>query len=170
MFQTEKALTGSVTKAGENPSRRGVLRIFALGATAIAASVITARTARATIFTGYIEGTAVGGYDSVAYHTQGEAIPGSDAITLEYQGATWRFASEENKALFEANPTAYSPEYGGHCAWAMAQGYLAQGDPEVWRIVDGRLFLNATEGVNRRWLRNLDGFIVDADSNWPNFA
>ena len=70
---------------------------------------------------------------------------------------------------FEANPQAYAPEYGGHCAWAMAQGYLAHGDPEVWRIVDGRLFLNANQSVNRRWLRDLDRFIVQADTNWPSF-
>lgn len=151
-------------------SRRTVLRTIALGLAAASATMISARTARARIFTGFIEGTAVGGYDAVAYHTQGQAVPGDPSITLSHQGATWRFATAENRALFEANPDAYAPEYGGHCAWAAAQGYLAQGDPEVWRIFDGRLFLNATQGVNRRWLRDVEGFIQQADANWPSLS
>lgn len=162
MFQTDK-----VRADVAEPTRRGALRILTLGFAAATATMVSARTARARIFTGFIEGTAVGGYDAVAYHTQGGAVPGDPAITLSHEGATWRFASEENLAAFQANPDAYAPEYGGHCAWATAQGYLAQGDPEIWRIFDGRLFLNATQGVNRRWLRNVDGFIVEADANWP---
>lgn len=149
-------------------SRRSVLRLVGLGLAAASATMISARTARARIFTGFVEGTALGGYDAVAYHTTGQALRGSEAITLSYQGAVWRFASAENRSLFEANPDAYAPEYGGHCAWATAQGYLAQGDPEVWRIVDGRLFLNASQGINRRWLRDVPGFISEADANWPS--
>ncbi len=162
MFQTD---TQSVATASTD--RRSFLRLMVLGLTAATATMVSARAARARIFTGFIDGTAVGGYDSVAYHTQGEAILGDPSITLNYEGATWRFASEENRALFEADPEAYAPEYGGHCAWAASQNYLAQGDPEIWRIIDGRLFLNATEGVNRRWLRDLEGHIMQADANWP---
>jgi YHS domain-containing protein len=163
MFQTDNPADIAVA-----PTRRGALRLLALGFTAATATMISVRTARARIFTGFIEGTAVGGYDAVAYHTQGEAVPGDPSITLEHEGATWRFATEESRAAFQANPDAYAPEYGGHCAWATAQGYLAQGDPEIWRIFDGRLFLNASQGVNRRWLRNVDEFIVQADANWPS--
>lgn len=156
------------SSALSNPSRRGVLKLLSLGVVAATATMVSARVARARIFTGFIEGTAVGGYDAVAYHSQGEAVPGDPSITLEHEGATWRFASEANRAAFEANPSAYAPQYGGHCAWAAAEGYLAQGDPEVWRIIDGRLFLNANQSINRRWLRDLDGFIARADANWPS--
>lgn len=169
MFQTDNS-SRAAAQSNETVTRRGALRLLGLGLAAATATMVSARAVRATIFTGFIEGTAVGGYDAVAYHTQGSAIPGDAAITLSHKGATWRFANEANRAAFQANPEAYGPEYGGHCAWAMAQGYLAQGDPEVWRIIDGRLFLNATEGVNRRWLRDLDGFIAQADTNWPGFA
>lgn len=155
------------SKTADDYSRRVVLRLVGLGLAAATATMISARAARARIFTGFIEGTALGGYDAVAYHTTGDALRGSEDITLSYQGATWRFANAENRALFEANPDAYAPEYGGHCAWAAAQGYLAQGDPNVWRIVDGRLFLNASQGINRRWLRDIPGFIAQADANWP---
>ncbi|MBO6673911.1 MAG: tat pathway signal sequence domain protein [Rhizobiales bacterium] len=168
MFQTDKARVTLADTNSAKPTRRGALRLLTLGFAAATATMISARTARARIFTGFIEGTAVGGYDAVAYHTQGEAVPGDPAITLEHEGATWRFSSEANRAAFAADPDAYAPEYGGHCAWATAQGYLAQGDPEIWRIFDGRLFLNATQGVNRRWLRDVDGFIMQADANWPS--
>lgn len=164
----QKAPCSASAKTAGNYSRRGVLRLVGVGLAAATATMISARAARARIFTGFIEGTAVGGYDAVTYHTTGVATPGSEEITLSYEGATWRFASVENRDLFEANPEAYAPEYGGHCAWAMAQGYLAQGDPEVWRIVDGRLFLNASQGINRRWLRDIPGFIAQADANWPS--
>lgn len=162
-FQTDKALCREV------PSRRAVLRLLGLGALAAGGAVVASRPAEAVIYTGFVPGTALGGYDAVAYHTQGDAVRGSDAITFSYKGATWRFANDDNRRRFEANPEVYAPEYGGHCAWAMAQGYLAQGDPEVWRIVDGRLFLNANQSVNRRWLRDLERFIVQADTNWPSF-
>lgn len=163
----QKTPFDSVTKASCDFSRRGVLRFVGLGLATATATMISARVARARIFTGFIEGTAVGGYDAVTYHTQGTAVPGDAAITLSYEGATWRFASAQNRVLFEANPDAYAPQYGGHCAWAAAQGYLAQGDPNVWRIVDGRLYLNASQGINRQWLRDVPGFITQADANWP---
>lgn len=163
MFQSENR-----TACPDILTRRGALCFLAVGFAAATATMISARTARARIFTGFVEGTALGGYDAVAYHTSGQAVRGSQSITLSYQGATWRFASAENRSLFEANPGTYAPEYGGHCAWAAAQGYLAQGDPEVWRVVDGRLFLNASQGINRRWLRDVPGFITQADANWPS--
>lgn len=166
MFQSSPC--DDAARASGECSRRGILRLVGLGLAAASVTMISARTARARIFTGFVEGTAVGGYDAVAYHTTGQAVQGSEAITLSYQGAVWRFANDENRRLFEADPEAYAPQYGGHCAWAAAQGYLAQGDPEVWRIVDGRLFLNASQGINRRWLRDVPGFIRQADENWPS--
>lgn len=149
------------------PDRRAVLRATGMLVLAGAALAGGMRPARARIYTGFIDGTAVGGFDAVAYHSDGVALPGDPAITLEHEGATWRFASEANRTAFAADPDRYAPAYGGHCAWAMAQGYLAPGDPQVWRIEGGRLFLNASEGVHRRWLRDVPGFIARADAAWP---
>lgn len=163
----QKTPCDSTVKTSGDFSRRGVLRLVGVGLVAATATMISAHAARARIFTGFVEGTALGGYDAVAYHTTGEAMRGNETTTLSYQGAIWRFANAENLALFEANPGTYAPQYGGHCAWAAAQGYLAQGDPNVWRIVDGRLYLNASQGINRRWLRDIPGFISQADANWP---
>lgn len=109
---------------------------------------------------------AVGGYDVVAYHTQGAAVPGDDAHTMTLYGVSWRFSSAENMAAFAASPDAYRPQYGGYCAWAMAKGKRAAGDPEVWHIHNGKLYLNVSRGIKRKWLREIDDFITKADAAW----
>ena len=114
-------------------------------------------------------GLAVGGYDTVAYFTMGKPVEGSSEFSVEHNGATWRFASAEHRDLFVANPEKYAPQYGGHCAYAMAKGSLASVVPEAWDIVDGRLFLNYSLGVQKLWRGDRDNFIVAADQEWPKF-
>ena len=75
-------------------------------------------------------GLAAGGYDVTAYFTQGKPVRGSAKHELMLHGATWRFATADNKARFQANPAAYAPQFGGYCAWAVSQGYIASGDPQ----------------------------------------
>ena len=83
-------------------------------------------------------GGAIRGYDPVAYFTEGRPVQGKSAHRSEWIGATWSFASAENRAAFETNPEKYAPRYGGYCAWAVSQGYTASIDPEAWKIVTGR--------------------------------
>ena len=110
---------------------------------------------------------AIRGYDPVAYFTQGKPVKGDRRFSLEYQGATWRFASAENRDLFAAEPGRYAPQYGGYCAWAVSQGYTASVDPDAWRIVNDKLYLNYSTGVQKRWSRDVPGNIAKADANWP---
>ena len=112
-------------------------------------------------------GVAIGGYDPVAYFTVGEAVEGDQAITVEHEGATYRFSSTEHRDLFVAAPDQYLPEYGGWCAYAMASGSFARVDPEAWIIHDGRLFLNFSHRINRRFAGDLEGYIQSADAEWP---
>lgn len=119
------------------------------------------------VYTGLLSNTGAGGYDTVSYFETGQPTKGASDYTAEYQGATWRFASAENLARFKDNPERYAPAYGGYCAWAVSQGYLAKGDPEHWSIRDGRLYLNYNQAVQDRWLKDTDGFIRQADVNWP---
>ena len=86
----------------------------------------------------------------------------------EWQGATWRFSSAENKRLFASNPEAYAPQYGGYCAKALSEGNVVSTDPNAWKIVDGKLYLNYSPQVQRQWLRDVPGNIAKADSRWPN--
>ncbi len=112
-------------------------------------------------------GVAIEGTDPVAYFTEGRPVEGSKAHSLEYMGATWRFATAANKSAFEADPTKYAPQYGGYCAWAVSQGYTAGIDPDAWTIVEGKLYLNYSESVMETWLEDRDALIDRADANWP---
>ena len=116
------------------------------------------------------DGVAVRGTDVVAYFTERRAIAGSPAFTHDWRGATWRFASAANRDLFAADPDRYAPAYGGFCAFAVSEGYTAPIDPQAWRIVDGRLFLNYDQAIKRRWERDIPGRVARADANWPRLS
>lgn len=127
----------------------------------------TALASEPPVYTGLLSNTGAGGYDVVSYFEAGEPTKGSADYSTRHQGATWRFASAENLARFSNNPELYLPAYGGYCAWAVSQGYLAKGDPRHWSIRQGRLYLNYNQSVQDRWLQSPDKFIQQADANWP---
>jgi len=82
-------------------------------------------------------------------------------------GATWLFSNVENRDLFAANPEQYAAQYGGYCAYAVSEGHTASIDPEAWKIVDGKLYLNYSKGVQKKWLADTTGRIQRGDKNWP---
>jgi YHS domain-containing protein len=98
----------------------------------------------------------------------GKPMAGSSQFEYVWNGATWRFSSAENLALFMANPEAYAPQYGGYCAQAVSEGNLATTNPNAWRIVDGKLYLNYSLVVQQQWLQDIPGNIARADANWPD--
>lgn len=110
---------------------------------------------------------AVQGYDPVAYFTVGAPVKGSPEFSLEHKGATWRFSSAENLEKFKADPASFEPQYGGHCAWAVSKGYTARGNAQNWKIVDGKLYLNYNDKVQKDWSSDIPGNIAKADSEWP---
>ena len=112
-------------------------------------------------------GLAIGGTDPVAYFEQGRPIEGSSQFEYQWNGATWRFHSEANKALFVSNPEEYAPQYGGYCSYAVSRGYTAKTEPEAWTIVDGKLYLNFSLDVRDLWSQDIPGNIAKADRNWP---
>ena len=114
------------------------------------------------------DGIAVDGTDVVAYFTEGAPVAGDAAITHDWMGATWQFSSEENRAVFVADPARYAPQYGGYCAYAVSEGYTASTVPEAWSIVDDKLYLNFSPRIQRRWSRDIPGRIAAADANWPS--
>ena len=111
-------------------------------------------------------GLALKGYDPVAYFTLGRPVKGDARLTFEWKGATWRFSTTEHRNAFVAEPERYAPSYGGYCAWAMSQGRLANIDPEAWKIVSGKLYLNYNDDIQKRWERDIPGFIAKADAAW----
>lgn len=112
-------------------------------------------------------GVAVDGSDVVAYFTEGRPVSGSADFTHDWRGVTWRFASAANRDAFAADPARYAPQYGGYCAWAVSEGYTASTVPEAWKIVDGKLYLNYSRRIQRRWERDIPGRIAAGDKNWP---
>jgi YHS domain-containing protein len=113
-------------------------------------------------------GLAIRGYDAVAYYQQSAPVKGSSQFSYQWRGATWLFASAENLDRFQADPERYAPQYGGYCAYAVSKGRTASIDPEAWRIVDGKLYLNYSKGVQKKWEQDVPGNIVKADEYWPD--
>jgi YHS domain-containing protein len=115
-------------------------------------------------------GLAAHGYDVVAYFAQGGPLKGSDRFATAYAGATYRFASQENLDAFRASPEKYVPAYGGFCAFGVALAKKFDGDPLVWKIHAGRLYLNLNEEIQQKWSRDLAGQVAKADANWRAIA
>lgn len=134
----------------------------------VASMRAAAAAGKSPVFTGLIDGVGAGGYDVVAYFNANAATPGRADITAVHDGVTYRFASAENRDTFAAAPDRYLPQYGGYCAYAVANGYTAKIDPEAWSVVDGKLYLNFNRSVRARWERDIPGYISSANANWPS--
>lgn len=115
------------------------------------------------------QGLALKGYDAVAYFTGGKAAQGTGEFSHTWGGATWHFTNAANRDRFAQEPTKYAPQYGGYCSWAVSHGYTADGDPEAWKIVDGKLYLNYNLKVKEKWEENIPEYVRKGDENWPAF-
>ena len=113
-------------------------------------------------------GIALKGYDVVAYFQQSRPVKGSSQFSYHWMDANWQFSSAQNRDLFASDPQRYAPQYGGYCAYAVSHGHTASVNPEAWRIVDGKLYLNHDKLVHKLWERDAPGHIRKADKNWPD--
>ena len=109
---------------------------------------------------------AIKGYDTVAYFKDSKALKGNESFTVQWHDMTWYFATKENKDLFAAGPEKFAPQYDGYCAWALTESRKAITDPEVWKIVDGKLYLNCSKSAYEKWSKDIPGNIRKADANW----
>ena len=114
---------------------------------------------------------AIKGYDAVSYWDQSPA-KGDKAFSVEWRGATWLFSSQAHLDKFMLNPVQYAPQYGGYCAWAMAdgKGRAVNIDPQAWSIYQDKLYLNYNQNVLKEWLKTKDSDIEVADKNYPNIS
>lgn len=120
------------------------------------------------VYTSWLDDQAIGGYDLVSFFS-GKPIMGNENYKIEYSDATWSFSSRANMDLFQTNPSAFMPQYGGYCAWAMAHGKLAKGSPESWHVRDGKLYFNYNNRIHEQWVRDIPGFLQKANQYWPRF-
>jgi YHS domain-containing protein len=109
---------------------------------------------------------AIGGYDTVSYH-DGAPTAGEARINHFWNGAIWFFSSAENRDKFAADPARYAPAYDGYCSWAASQGYKAPGDPTVYQVVDGTLYVQVHPRAQELWQADIPAHIAAGDENWP---
>lgn len=110
---------------------------------------------------------AVHKFDVVAYTADSAALRGRAEFEYRWQNAVWRFISAAHRDEFSRNPERYAPQFGGYCAWAVSRGHIADVDPEAWKIVHGKLYLNYSKRVQRMWEQDIPGNIARAEGNWP---
>jgi YHS domain-containing protein len=115
-------------------------------------------------------GVAIDGYDPVAFFTDQKPVKGDARITSTFSGAIYWFASADHKALFDANPAKYEPQFGGYCAYAASIDTISPIDPNYWEIVNGRLILQHNKRAWDKWHADAPGNLVKADHNWPGLV
>ncbi len=112
-------------------------------------------------------GIALKGHDPVAYFADGKPTKGRAAYSATVDGATYQFASAENRSRFIALPSRYTPAYGGFCALGVSRNKKVTGDPNAWKIVAGRLYINSSPKSLAIWSGDIPGNIDKADAAWP---
>ena len=111
-------------------------------------------------------GKAIKGYDAVAFFKQLKPVMGADSLSYSYKGVNWLFSSAENLTLFKANPEKYEPQFGGYCAYGIADGHKAPTQTETWAIIDDKLYFNYNLKVKEMWNKNQKNFIEKANQIW----
>ena len=137
----------------------------------LAGSAMAQNLREGDIDTNYFGNVALEGYDPVAYFTVGKATPGDPSITAQWLGAEWHFASAANRDAFMADPIAYAPQYGGHCADGMAYDATAVQsniDPNAWRVINGKLYISY-DPVSASEFDTIPDLIQRADANWATY-
>ena len=118
---------------------------------------------------GYFSDIAMDGYDAVDYFTQSKPVKGKQDYSYRWKDATWLFSSEANLKQFIASPDAFAPQYGGYCSNQMSLGNLSDIDPDVWRIIDNRLYLFGHDNGRVRWSKKTKQRITKADHHWQSY-
>ena len=108
----------------------------------------------------------VQGYDLVSYHTGKKPLRGTGNHISVYKKVTYLFVSEKNKQLFLKAPEKYVPAYGGYCAYGVSVGKKFVGDPDVWKVVDGKLYFNLDTKIQEIWRKEVDNHIKKANDQW----
>ena len=115
-------------------------------------------------------GIALSGYDVVSYFTEGHAVRGNARNALMWHGATWYFSSDETMDKFEMDPRAYMPEFGGYCAYSVAEGELKSSEPDVFLVRDGHLYLLGDRERLAEFEQQRDQLLAKAVANWKTLA
>lgn len=139
----------------------------ALGVLALTSVLTACGTPYATVPNRQGEPVMLLGYDPVAYFTQGQPVRGRPELKVSLPQRTYYFASNENKALFDANPAQYEPQYGGFCSSGAAFAIKLGSDPSAWQIHKGRLFIFGDVLGQTAWQVDPTWNVAHGDRLWP---
>jgi YHS domain-containing protein len=113
------------------------------------------------------DGVILRGVDATSYAAGGAPVAGSADFTADVDGATYKFASAAARDSFVADPDAFAPAFGGFCATGAALGKKLDGDPAIFRIFEGELYLFVSEDAVAIWDKDPTGTLAKANANWP---
>lgn len=119
-------------------------------------------------------GLALAGYDPVTYFMDGKPAKGQSAISFNNAGAIYYFSTKANLELFKKDPSKYTPQFGGWCAYAMGvKGQKVEVDPETFKIINGKLYLFYNSYLNNtllKWNKDEIELLPKATANWQKLA
>lgn len=141
------------------------MKLFVSSAVMMMLFVFTAGAQQSEIFAP--QGKAIRGYDPVAFFKVGQAVAGADSLAYTWKGVQWNFSSQNNLDSFKLHPEQYAPQFGGYCAYGMAQGHKAPTEVNTWTIENGRLYFNYNSKVKTLWDKDRAAMIEKAINNWP---
>ena len=134
------------------------LRIFTL---LWAGILVTGQTALAGNFAVDVDGKGIAlkGHDPIAYFADGKKAMGSADYSAGFDGATYHFVSAVNRDQFLDDPEKYTPAFGGFCAFGVTRSVKITGDPNAWKIVNDKLYINSSPRVLGMWSEDIPGNI-----------
>ncbi len=155
--------------AARQQRKRRRLGLLALGGLLCALTTLTPPRAAATerIVVDWHTGLAIGGYDPVAFYSDRKSVPGKADFELAYAGAVWRFANVANREAFAARPDVYMPSFGGYDPVGVAHGVAVAGNPSLWLITGGRLFLFYDRVRLETFAADAERITSAAERKWP---
>lgn len=120
-------------------------------------------------------GVILDGYDAVSYFLPSGPQKGLATFQVKLEGVTYWFANESNKMAFLKDPKKFEPQFGGWCAYAVADSKSkVEVDPKSFVIQDNRLLVfydGVWADTRKKWLntknKNSKVYLQQADLNWP---
>jgi YHS domain-containing protein len=120
-----------------------------------------------TVITDPLTGIAINGYDPVSYFIEPQPLEGKPDYEYYWQGVPWYFANAANRDVFVRAPEVYAPWFGGHEAMSAARGFLSDGNPRIYSVYEGKLYLFYSTGNRDAFLLAPDEALKQAEANWP---
>lgn len=138
----------------------------------LAALATVAFVAPSAAFADTVANSVIGarGYDLTTFFSSEKPAHGTGHHVATYDGVDYLFTSDENKKAFEANPQKFLPAFGGYCAFGASVGKKFVADPDVYDIVDNKLYFNLDTKIRAIWAKDIAGNIQKAETNWKTIA